>query len=194
MHHLEVPDSFAGLCLECHQTLGKEVVSQALSPIIIIARRRERQIDVSQLLVAAHQRPDIRVAGILPGVVLPRFDSWLLALWHGMERPPLLAGAHIKASDVARRHGFHARIVPDRRPNDNDVAADNGRGTDAIQRAVNQTAQASRQIDAAMYAEFWDWLSRCGVEGNELRIPCTNENALRLPVSPIGDTAVYEPE
>src|SRR5262245_54436268 len=128
MYHLEVPDSCAGLCLERHQTLGKEVVARALSPVIIIGRRRERQIDVAQLLVAAHQRPDIRVAGILPGVVLPRFDAWLLALRHGMEYPPLLASAHIKASDVTWRHGFQAWIVPDRGPNDNDVAADNGRG------------------------------------------------------------------
>ena len=45
-----------------------------------------------------------------------------------------------------------------------------------------------------MRAEFRDRLSRFRVEGNELRIPCTNENALRLPVSPISDTAVYEPE
>src|SRR5262249_49997040 len=107
MHHLEVPDSCAGLRLECHQTLSIEVVPRALSPIIIIARRTEGQIDVAQLFVAAHHRPDIRIANILPGVVLPRFDAWLLALRHSMERPPRLAGAHIKASDVTRRHGFY---------------------------------------------------------------------------------------
>src|SRR5215510_8703239 len=137
MHHLEVPDFYARLRLECHQTLGKEVVSRALSPIIIITRRTEGQIDVSQLLVAAHHRPDIRIAGMLPGVVLPGFDAWLFALRHSMERPPLLAGPHIKASDVTRRHGFHARIVKDRRPNNDDVATDNGWGTDAIQCGVS---------------------------------------------------------
>src|SRR4029453_11645924 len=194
MHHLEVPDSFAGLRLEHHQTLGKEVVTRALSPIIIIARCTEGQIDVAQLLVAAHDRPDIRIAGMLPGVVLPRFDVWLFALGHSMKNPPLLTGPHIKASDVTWRHGFHAWIINDRRPHNDDVATDHGRRRDAIQRGINRTVQALRQIDAAIGAEFWDRLARFGVEGNELRIPRTNENALRLLVSPIGDSAVDEPE
>ena len=194
MHHLEVPDSYAGLRLERHQALGTEVVARALSPILIIGRRTEGPIDVSQLLVAAHYRPDIHIAGMLPGVILPRFDAWFFALRHSMENPPLLAGPHIKASDVTRWHGFHAWIVKDRRPNDDDVATDNGRGTDAIQRGVSPTVQALCQIDVAIRTEFWDRLSRFGVEGNELRIPGTNENALRLPVSPIGDATVHEPE
>ena len=194
MHHLEVPDSDAGLRLERHQALGKEIMARVLSPIIIIARRTEGQIDVSQLLVAAHDRPDIRIASMLPGVVLPRFDAWLFALRHSMEHPPLLAGPRIKASDVTWRHGFHAWIVNDRRPHNDDIATDNGRGSDAIQRGVNRTVQALRQIDAAMRAEFCDRLSRFGVEGNELRIPRTNKNALPLPVRPIGDAAVHESE
>src|SRR4029453_10000424 len=158
MHHLEVPGSFAGLCLECHETLSKEVVPRALSSIIIIARRTEGQIDVTQLLVTAHDRPDIRIAGMLPGVVLPRVDAWLFALRHSMKNPPLLAGPHIKASDVTWRHGFPAGIINNRRPHNGDVATDNGRGRDAIQRGINRTVQALRQIDAAIGAEFWDRL------------------------------------
>src|SRR4029434_2216282 len=136
MHHLEMPDFYARLRLECHQTLSKEVVTRALSPIIIIARRTEGQIDVTQLLVTAHDRPDIRIAGMLPGVVLPRVDAWLFALRHSMKTPPLPAQPNIKASDVTWRHGFHAWIINDRRPRNDDVATDNGRRRDAIQRGV----------------------------------------------------------
>src|SRR5262245_3824058 len=131
---------------------------------------------------------------MLPGVVLPRVDAWLVALWHRMEHPPLLAGPHIKPSDVPWRHGVHARIVQDRRAHNNNVATDHGRGRDAIQRGVNRTVQALGQIDAAMHTEFRDRLSRFGIEGNELRISRPNENALRLPISPRGDSTVDEPE
>src|SRR5207247_9487445 len=57
MHHLEVPDSGAGLRLERHQTHGKDVVPRALSPTIIIARRTEGEIDVCERQRYAPGRP-----------------------------------------------------------------------------------------------------------------------------------------
>jgi hypothetical protein len=75
MHQLEVPDSSAGLRFECDETFGKEVIARALPPIIIIGRRREGQVDVAQRLIAAHHRPDIRIAGVFPGLVLPGVDA-----------------------------------------------------------------------------------------------------------------------
>lgn len=50
------------------------------------------------------------------------------------------------------------------------------------------------QIDAAVLAKLWDRFARVGVQGDEIRIPCTNENALIHTVGPIGDSAVHEAE
>src|SRR5262245_1116337 len=102
-----------------------------------------------------------------------------------MEDPPQLAGPHIKAAHIPRRHLFHPRVVENRSSYNDDVAADHGRGTDPIEGTINRTAQTLRQIDAAVVAKRGDRLARIGVESDKLSSSRANENTFLIPIGPI---------
>src|SRR5207247_2453431 len=74
-YELVVPDLLAGRSLDADEAVAIETVSQAVPTVIVVGRCANREIDVAKLFVRAHGRPDVGVAGLLPGVVLPGLDA-----------------------------------------------------------------------------------------------------------------------
>ena len=100
---LVVPDLLAGRRVEAHEAVAIEAVSGAMAAVVVVGRRADRQIDVAELLVGAHRRPDVGVAGFLPGVLLPGLDAGLACLRNRVEGPKQAAGTDVEAAHVARR-------------------------------------------------------------------------------------------
>src|SRR5437016_5278202 len=71
MDQLVMPDHLAGRDIQTDEALAVKPVAEAVAAEIIVGRRAHGQIDVAQLLVRAHRRPNVGVAGFLPGLVLP---------------------------------------------------------------------------------------------------------------------------
>src|SRR5215510_6852269 len=103
MHDLVVPDLLAGRRVDADEALTVEAVAGPVAAVIVVGRRRDRQIDVAELFVRAHRRPDIGVARFLPGLLLPGLDARFLALRHRVKGPEQAASGGIKAPDVAGR-------------------------------------------------------------------------------------------
>ena len=67
-----------------------------MAAVEVVGRRADRQVDVAELLVGAHRRPDVGVAGFLPGILLPGLVAELARLRDGVEGPEQAAGATSK--------------------------------------------------------------------------------------------------
>ena len=123
-HCLEVPASLASLAVDRHHALGKQVVAGPVTAVPVVRGSPEGQIGEAQLFVDAHQGPDVGVAGVLPRALFPGLVTDFARLRHRVERPQLLAGAHVEAADVTRRRLGAVGAVRDRRADDGDVATD----------------------------------------------------------------------
>ena len=111
MHALEVPRALAGLRVDRHDRLGEQVRAGAMAAVEIVGRRAERQVDVAELLVGRHVGPHVGAAGVGPRIVAPRLVAELALLRNRVNRPQLLAGAHVEAADVAARPFLVRRAV-----------------------------------------------------------------------------------
>ena len=109
-----VPDLVAGRHVDGHQASGVDVIARTMAAVVVVARRAERQIDHPQLGVATHRRPDVRVAGVLPRLLLPGLKPFVERLWNRLEDPPQFSRARVEPPDVARRHLADGGIVEDR--------------------------------------------------------------------------------
>src|SRR5712692_63916 len=99
MDELVVPNLPAGCRIETDETLAIEAVAGTMAAVVVVGRRADRQVNITEFLVGAHRRPDVGVAGFLPGLFLPGLDPGLAFLRHGMEGPEQPAGDDIEASD-----------------------------------------------------------------------------------------------
>ena len=161
-----------------------------MAAVIIVGRRADRQIDVAELLVGAHRRPDIGVAGFLPGFLLPGLDAGLAGLRHGVEGPEQTAGDDIEAAHVARRRRPLSPPVHHRRADHDDAAHDHRRRTHGVIIAVDRPAQALREIDPAVGPECRHRLSGLGIERDHLRERGEDHDAFVIAIAPIGDAAM----
>ena len=71
LHGLEVPDPLAGARVEADDGLREEVVAEAVSAVVVVARRADGEVDEPPFGVEGHRRPDVRVPHPVPGAVLP---------------------------------------------------------------------------------------------------------------------------
>src|SRR5262249_12530746 len=115
---LVVPYLLAGRRLEAHEAVAIKAVPWTMPAIVVVGGRADRQINVAELLIRAHWRPDVGVPGFLPGIVLPSLDSGLARLGNRVEGPKQAAGAHVEAAYVARRRRPLGPPVHDRRAHD----------------------------------------------------------------------------
>ena len=124
---LEMPLAFARLAVERNEALGEQVVPQPVAAVPVVGRRAEGQIDEPEVFVRGDQRPHVRVARVLPGIVLPGLVPELPRLRNRVEGPAQLASHRIEAADVSGRRVGMVRRVRDRRADDHGVAADHDR-------------------------------------------------------------------
>ena len=147
MNELVVPDAFAGLALDAHEGVRKQVVAGTMPAVHVARRAGERQIGVAELFVDADERPEVRVPGVLPRVVLPRLDAELSGSRDHVEGPAQLPGADVVAPHVAREPLLARRRVAHRGADDHDVSADLRR---TAPRVVGSLAEPESQIDDAV--------------------------------------------
>src|SRR5205807_7389968 len=129
------------------ETVAIKPVAGTVAAIVIIGRRAHRQIDIAEILVRAHRRPDIGVTGLPPRLPLPALDAGLLALRDRVEGPEQPAGHHIEATHVAGRRRAFPPPVHDRRTDHDDAAHDHGRRTHGVIIAIDRAAQPLRYVD-----------------------------------------------
>ena len=98
-----------------------------MSSIPIVGRRAERKVDVAELFIGAHDRPDVGVAGVLPGAVLPSLVAVLARLGDRMEHPEFLTGPDIETTHIAGSSLLRRLRVRDRRAHDDDIVHQEGR-------------------------------------------------------------------
>src|SRR5262245_63334570 len=194
MHGLKMPDALAGLRLYADERFGEEVVTQAMSAVPVACRPAGLQIDVPQSLVAAHQRPDVSVAGVLPRLVLPGLIAELARLGHGVEYPERLAGADVESLDVAARLLLDYRPVVDRRADDYRVAANYWRRCHRVIPRIDGERNRLGQIHFSAFAEFRDRLAGLCVNRPQVGVGGRDVHALLFAVRPVRDAAMHEAE
>ena len=183
---LEVPHLLAGRRVEADQALGAAVP--------VVRRRAGGQVDVAEFRVAAHHGPDVRVATVRPGFVLPRLYPRFVPLGNRVEDPLLFAGTDVESADVPRRHLLPGRAIEDRGTDDDRVADDHRRRNDRVDPALHRPPEPDRQVDLASFAEVSDRLARVGVDGPEVRLVRRHEDPRLLAVRPVADAAVVVAE
>ena len=187
MDQLVVPDPAPRLALQTDQALGEQVVARPVSPVPVVGRRGGRQIGVAQILVGAHDRPDVAGARVLPRPVFPRVVPELARLGHGVEPPLQSAGDGVEAPDVARRLLPLLEAVAGEDADDDRVAADQRRRRPAV---LVEVRHALREVDLAALPELAQRIAGAGVEGDEM-LAAHDEDPLVVAfrVVPVADAA-----
>ena len=162
--------------------------------IPVVAGGPDRQIHVTELLVAAHPRPHVRVARVAPGLVLPGFDLELLLLGDGVEDPLHLAGADVVAAHVARRHLPGQPQVVDDRPKHDRAAADGRWRLHVVVRTVDVATESQHEVHVTVLAEVAVEGAGFGVQREELHATRGEHDALLTgAVTPVRHTAAGQP-
>src|SRR5262249_49846372 len=100
MSQLVGPDAFAGFDVEAHDRRGEEVVSPALSAVLVTCLAFDRYIHVPELFVDRERSPSSGVPRIDVRPILPSVFAELALAWNGMEAPQLLAGPNVEGHHV----------------------------------------------------------------------------------------------
>ena len=183
-----------GARVQADQAVGEEIVAETVSAIEIAGGHFHRDVNIAQFFVAAERSPRAGVAGIFPGVFLPRFVAELAGMGNRAEGPQSLAGADVEAADVARHvvlgRGCGARGK--RRTHHHHVADYDGRRTGADLAGFHHLAvEPFRQFDDAVFAETGNRNARPGVERDQLEAGRDQQNAaVVLAVAPIRQAAI----
>jgi hypothetical protein len=152
----------------------------------------EGQVDVTELWVVAHHRPDVGVAGIAPGVVLPGLVSILAGLRNGVENPELLTGPHVEAAHVAGWHLFVVLEVVHRTAHYDDVSADDGRGRDGDMFPNHRLPHAEGEVYAATLPESRDRLTGLGIQSAEVGVVRADDDATVFAARPVGHASMHK--
>ena len=197
-----MPSPLTRLAVERHQGLGEQVVAQPVAAVPVVGRRAEGQVDETEFLVCRHQRPDVRVAGVLPGLVLPGLMPVLPRLRNRVEGPAQFAGHRVETAHISGRRVGVIRRVRDRGAHDHRVATDHDRRADRVGPSPDLAPQALRQIDRATVAEAADRFTGERIDGQETGVAGaveeTRRHSLRAvgggPAGPVARAPVHEAE
>ena len=118
MHSLVMPESLTGLDINRDETLGEQVIALALASIPVVCWCADRQIDDTELIVGAHDGPDVGITSIGIGIVFPGLVTEFTGFGNGMKSPLQRAGLGVEGAHVARRHLDTAGTVVDDGAND----------------------------------------------------------------------------
>ena len=193
MDDLVVPDAAAGPRVEADDAVREQVVALAVAAIEVVRRGAHRQVDVAELQVGGHRRPDVGPADPFGCAVFPGRVAELAGARHGMEGPQQPAGAGVVAADVARRPFRPRRPIHDRRADDDHVADDRWRrGVAVLVGPAAQGADAGREVHGAAVAELAPGPAGRRIERDQARVAGGEIHGLGLAVRPPGEPAVEE--
>ena len=123
-----MPRRLTGGRVEAHERFGEQVRAGPPAAPVVPARRRRREVQQPTRLIERHRRPDIRMAGGLPGAVAPRVRTEVLGrLRNGEEHPGALAGPHVEGLNRARRIAAVLQPIRNAGADDHQVPVDDRR-------------------------------------------------------------------
>ncbi len=199
MHGLEVPGALPGLDVDRDNGFGKQPVALAEAAVVIAVRRRRRQIDEPELVIPAHHRPHVGVAGVAMRAVLPGLDPELAVARNHVEDPLQLAGPHIERLHVAGHPFLDRRPIRHRRTDNHRIAHDDRRrinrdvvalAVELVQHPSLRARQRGQQIRFPGFAERRDRFAALRIEREQVAVERAHQDALVVAaVGPVRDTA-----
>ena len=73
MHHLEMPEVFAGASIQGQQAIGIQIGALAIRAVEIVSRRAQREIGYAALFIDGDFAPGVGAPDVLPGIRGPGF-------------------------------------------------------------------------------------------------------------------------
>ncbi|MCG3164009.1 MAG: hypothetical protein JMDDDDMK_05475 [Acidobacteria bacterium] len=192
MRCLKMPDALAGSGVQADDAFSKQVIAKAVAAVPVVGRRAGRQVDVAQLFIQRHRRPDVGVAGVLPRLILPGLRAELACLRDGVEDPDGFARAGVECLHVAARRFLIGRPVGDRRADNYHIAINHRRGSDGVIARINCQRDGFGEIDPALLAEVRDRLPRPGVERDQIGVARAQEDSFLFTVRPVSHAAMQK--
>ena len=201
MRDLEVPFALAGLQIDAHQAVSKQVVPRPVPAVKVRRGVFHGQVNQAELFINRDLRPHAGVAVDGPRLVLPGVVAELAGTGNRVERPEHFAALHVEGTDQALgvvvgpdRHAFL-----ERRADDDDVL-DDSRGRMEADLAGLQIDllslpehRALLHVDDAAFAEGRNHRAVPGVEGDQAVAGRHVEDALvALAVGPVRHAAARQ--
>ncbi len=165
MNGLEVPDALTGIRIQAEKALGVNVVAVTHTTPVVVRGGRRGQVDITQLVIGGHHRPDVGIARLFPRLVFPGLVELLPWTRNRMKAPLELSRMRIVRPYVTRRTAVVQRVIEYLRTNDNGVA-DNDGGcavSDILDIEVTRT-EIVGEIDDAFRTELGIRASGCDVD------------------------------
>ena len=185
VNELLVPHSFAILAVDRHEAVRKQVVSRTMPAIHVAGRTRERQICIAEIFVHADERPEIRVTGVLPRIILPRLNARFARSRDDVEGPAQLPGSHVVPAHIAGRPLLLWRRVAHRRADYDDIPANLRSAGPTV---VNLPLRIEAQVDDSRLAELRVRAAGLHIERDE-HVATLHEQPLVVAASPVRETA-----
>ena len=189
MDRLEVPAAAARAAVQREQAVAEQVFAGAVSAVIVVSGRGQRNVGQPQVFVHAGHRPHIRAAAVFPGIAPPGIVAELAGARHGMEAPAQLARARVVSPDVAA--GALGQAVADPAADHQGALTDGNRGGEAVT-AVRFAENVGGGIEHAVFAEARVGLAGLAVDGKNASVLVAQHEALGRPLPPVFDAAAGE--
>src|SRR5205814_10330609 len=124
------PLALSGVVVDAERRLRERIVAGAMAAVVVGRWCFDRQIDEAKILVHGDLRPHAGVAVNGPRFLFPAVVAEFARTWNRVELPQLFAGPRIVGAHqpLGVVVGRHRRPFAHRRPDDDDVFGDGGRG------------------------------------------------------------------
>ena len=195
-----MPHALARFQVEGDQALREQVGSETVTAVVVGRRGVEWQIQVAELWVGAHERPDPDLSGLAPGVTFPGVVAKLVGLRDGVKRPFRSPGSGVEPAHPARRGLLDEVERGDRHRCDDRIADHERRGLDGVEHRVEPvpliTGRARdilHEVDPAVVAEIETRLPALGIDADEVAVPGAPVDPFVAPsgtIRPVRDTAL----
>ncbi len=166
MDALEVPDSLAGVRVERQQSVGVEIVADAVCTVEVVDGGARGDVDDAALFIERHAGPVVGGAGDLPCVLRPRLVARFSRTGDGVKDPAEFAGMHVVGANVTAERGLRLRRA---KADDDHVFVDQaGRGESGEGLCDIAFGEIFAQVDLAAFTEAGDQFAVCRVERVEI--------------------------
>src|SRR5690606_9345125 len=84
---LEMPQSFAGMCIQRQDAIAKQVASGPIRTVVVIRRRSNRKIGNAAIFINRNLTPCVGAAYIFIGLLRPSVITIFTGMRNGVENP-----------------------------------------------------------------------------------------------------------
>ena len=189
MDLLKMPDAFAGAGIQRQGGVCIQVGTRPIRPVKIGSSRAKARKQNAAFCIQSKAWPGIHAAALFPAIFLPGFVAGLSGPGNRMETPHLFASAHIKGPDIARSPGLSLGYQI---TNIDEILEDYWRGGYAIGHAPDIALDSNAQIQNALFAKVFIWLSGSCIQRDKAAIRCAHKHAALAAFAAIGPVS-YPP-